>query len=108
VKSLPNGYAKIGEKINDLYVFINSLPANNYEIIETVKGDNLIDTWNSLGIGKEKAEKVISNIINAGKDNLVFYEMLFKITERVHNNYSQASGVIFTNNMKECQVVKFK
>jgi RNA polymerase subunit RPABC4/transcription elongation factor Spt4 len=108
-KALTNEYAKV-KKINDLYVFIESFPANesSYITLETMEGDNLIDIWNSFGIGKDKFGKVLLNIANAGKNNLIFYEILTKMTEKVHNQYKDASGIIFSDQMKKCQVIKFK
>lgn len=107
-KKLTNEYAKV-TKINDLYVFIESTPANsNYTTLDVIEGDKLNDIWSSLGIGKDKFGKVLTNIINTGKKNLVFNEMLIKMTEKVSNEFQDASGVIFLNNMRKCQVIKFK
>lgn len=107
--ALTNEYAKV-KKINDLYVFIESTPADpeSYTTIETMEGDNLIDIVNSLGIGKEKPKNVFANIVNTLGDNLTFDKLLDKITEKAHSQYPDATGVIFSDRMKKCQVIKFK
>lgn len=102
-----NDCAKV-QRINNLYVFIESTPMNtNYSTIETLKGDDLFEMINSLGIGKEKFGKVIQNLIRVGSDNLSMNELVLKMTEMVNDQYPEASGIIFMKNLKKCQVIKF-
>lgn len=104
-----NEYAKV-RKINNLYVFVESAPVDpdSYTTIDIVEGSNLIEIWDSLGIGNDKFGKVVNNIFNTGKDNLVFYEKLLRMTEDVYKKHNDASGIIFSENMRKCQVIKFK
>jgi len=96
------------EKINGLYVFIESSPIVKYETIQKFKGDNLADIYNKLGIGKQKAGQVILNIINTANENLNFSEVLNTMVNNVHDKYPDATGVIFRNRMKECEVIKLR
>ena len=62
---------------------------------------------NSIGIGKEKAGKVLENLLNLGQQNINFHAQLLTITEKVKEQYPDAQGVIFSNRIKKCEVIKF-
>lgn len=96
-------------KINGLCVYVESYPKDkeNYTVLKTFEGDNVIEMVNSLGIGKENVGKVLENILNLVKDNINFHEQLSTITEKVKEQYPEAQGVIFSNKIKKCEVIVF-
>ncbi len=104
---LTNDYATV-QKINNLHVFIEAEPVSEYTTLKTFKGDSLESVWNSFGIGKDKFGKVLLNILDAGQHNLILSQKLERMTEAVNNQYSDADGVIFSDKMNECAVIKFK
>lgn len=105
-KSLTDDFAQVSQ-IQNIYVFLESRPANKYTSLGTFQGDNAIEMLQSIGIGKEKFGNVLLNMLNTGNQNLNLYEVINKMVEGTKEKYPEASGIIFSDRLKKCEVIKF-
>ena len=102
--------AKLDSKVNGLYVFIESIPACDdcYEHLGSFKGENIVDVAQNVGIGKEKAGRVLANIFLKSREHLSFSENILNLTETVKIQYPNSDAIIIHHNMNECEVIKYK
>lgn len=97
-------YARV-RKYKGIYVFINSQPVNQYEELGTISAS----VWDNLKIEKgDRAGTVIRRISNSEKEHITLSDMLEKVITNATLEYPEAEGVIFTDKMNSCQVVKFE
>jgi len=94
------------EKFNDIYVFIKSEPACDFEVLGPVKNDFTEQVKDNTK-GK-KLGKIIKGVFDVTKDNVDFNTLLNNMVERAKNQYSNVNAVIFKDNLSKCQAVKFK
>jgi endogenous inhibitor of DNA gyrase (YacG/DUF329 family) len=98
------------ERNNGIYVYINSLPIDqdSYSTIATLQVNDIQEIWKSLRIGKDNVGQVFLNALNLGNENLVFSNLINKITTQAHDKYPEATGVIINDKLTRCEIIKFQ
>ncbi len=96
------------EKLLGVSVFVKCKPQKPYELISKFKDENALDILGGLGIGENRWDRVAENIFNAGTENLIFSNKLQKVVQNVKEKYPEAQGIIFYDNLSECEVIRFK
>lgn len=104
---IPNDYGSVN-RINGLYVFIESTPVNKdkYTSIGVFEGNDFTDMTQKLGNLNGHVLDVFQQMISIGK-GLSFEEKLNKLTQGVHEKYSDAEAIIIASTMTKCEVIKF-
>jgi hypothetical protein len=102
---LSKEFAKV-DVIQDLYVYMESVPANqdSYESLGNfeINGDTTVIN------SKENVGQALSRLFSSGKETLSFDEKLSQMLENIKSNFPEATGVIFSDRLKRCEVIKFR
>jgi hypothetical protein len=103
-RKLSKEYARV-ETMQDLYVFIESVPATDdgFESLGTFEctGDTTVGA-------KETVAQALCRLFYSTKDTLPFDQRLSMMISNVKTNFPEANGVVFSDKMKKCNVIKFK
>jgi hypothetical protein len=93
--------------IRGLYVFVLSEPQVSYEVIGPVKND-IGKQLNESTSGKTKAGKIIGGILGTAAKNVNFQQLMNNMIDLAKEQYPNAEGIIFDNNLSNARVIKFK
>jgi hypothetical protein len=96
-----NGLASV-DKVNGLYVFVNSKPIRDYDQLGKVDLNVMIE-------GVEQKESV-GDIIEGMVGNAGFQDKVNNMIQKVNadSTFKDADGIVFNGKMDQCSVIKFK
>jgi hypothetical protein len=93
--------------IRGLYIFVLSEPQVNYDVIGQVKND-FASQLGEVTKGKKKAGKILEGIFNTATKNVDFQQLMNNMIDLTQDQYPQAEGIIFDNNLSNARVIVFK
>ncbi|MEQ8474787.1 MAG: hypothetical protein RIB54_01025 [Fulvivirga sp.] len=93
--------------IRGLYVFILSEPQVGYEVIGQVKND-IGKQLNESTSGKTQAGKIIGGVLGTAAKNISFQQLMNNMIDLAKEQYPNAEGIIFDNNLSNARVIIFR
>ncbi|HSH66839.1 MAG TPA: hypothetical protein VLB84_13850 [Bacteroidia bacterium] len=103
---ITNEYAKVSTK-KGMLVFIESTPANKYEILETVNSKAFVDQVQASNKHKKALRAILDMGITTFK-NLSYNEKLTMLVDSAMAQYEGTEGIIISNDLLSCTAIKFK
>lgn len=101
-----NGLAQV-EKIDNVYIFINSKPVTKYTSVGPVEND-LIDQYKNATSNKKFGD-VLEGIISTTKKNTDFNDLLRYMVEKAKKeNDDKVDGLIFQDELSWAEVIRFE
>lgn len=101
-----NEYAKVATK-RGMLVFIESTPANKYEILGTVNNKPIVDQVEESNKHKKPLRAILDMGITTFK-NLSYNEKLTMLVDSAKVRYKETEGIIISNDLMSCTAIKFK
>jgi hypothetical protein len=103
---ITNEYAKVSTK-KGMLVFIESTPANKYEILGTVNNKSFVDQVEASNKHKKPLGAILDMGITTFK-NLSYNEKLTMLVDSAMAQYKDTEGIIISNDLLSCTAIKFK
>lgn len=89
------------QTIKNVYVFIKSKPTNQYDYLGSIE----LKWYNNLTkLTEQSMQSALKNISSI----ISFSDNLDNAINEVKQKYPSADGVIFNDDMSNCEVIKFK
>lgn len=92
--------------IQNVYVFVKTEPVSEYTVINTCKNDFIDQSVDTIK-GK-KLGKALRGLLDVSTSNIDFQKLLNHMVEKAKQEYPEAEGLIFRDNLSNCEVIKFK
>lgn len=95
------------QQYEGVYIFLRSRPLHqNYTSVGIVKTNTLSRALESTQ-GKKKFGEILESIGESLVNDVKFDSRLEEIVQRAKEQYPQMNGMIFSNNLTECEVISF-
>lgn len=104
---ITNEYAKV-EKMQGLYVFIESSPAKDYETLGEVTTEDYVSQVEASNKNKKALKAGLDMLLTTVK-NIKFSDKLEMLISNANEQYKgQVQGIIVRDKLTKCEAIKFK
>jgi len=93
-------------RVNGILVFIQSQPVNEYEVIEPLRHDAVLETLQQTK-GKKFGEAV-GAFVSKSIENMNLKEQIYKMTELAKKQNPKTEGIIISDKIFEAELIVFK